>query len=158
MKKDFKNKDDLRDHLKNHEEFSSIYLNVNHLPKPYYSEIKNVKAIVLGADPSNPQGDIFEYVFGIKSRDRRYFSQIESNLNRIGLTKCEVYVQNLCRNYFKNVTSNNPYWYDIAQLWIPLLKNELDGLFNERLPVLMTTNFLYYVLTGISEDAKVRPS
>lgn len=156
MNRDFKNKDDLCAHIKNHEKFSSIYLDINHLPKPYHSEIENVKAIVLGADPSNPQGNIFEYVFGINSRDKRYFSQIESNLKRIGLTRCEVYVQNLCRNYFINVTSNNPYWHDIAQLWIPLLKSELDGLFNKKLPVLLTTKFLYYVLTDIAEDMNIR--
>ena len=46
-----------------------------HSPKPYFTDLKKVKAILLGVDPSNNsdkgQAVQLEYVFGINGKDMR---------------------------------------------------------------------------------------
>ena len=54
-------------------------------PEPYCEDCNNVKAIVLGADPTNPQEKSFTYVFGLEDRNSPYFSSILKNLHQIGL-------------------------------------------------------------------------
>lgn len=68
-------------------------------PKPFFSDIKKVKAILLGVDPSNNanKGSAvqLEYVFGIEGKDKRYYIGIDKNLAAIGLSRNDIYVQNL---------------------------------------------------------------
>ena len=112
-------------------------------PAPFYHNIKKVKAIVLGADPSNSTNEgqtvKLKYVFGIESGDKRYFQQILKNLNQIGLTINDIYVQNLIQDYHKEDTSKNKAWEATAEIWLPILKKELDEFDpNRRIPVLIT--------------------
>lgn len=65
----------------------------------------------------------------------------------IGLSLEDVYVQNLCQNYFDNETSQNPGWKKAAKIWIPYLKEELDNLpIRKNTPVFLTAGILYDVL------------
>lgn len=119
------------------------------IPDPYRGKGK-MKAIVLGADPTRiVDGEPVEmkYVFEIDNEKSPYWSGIEDNLQRIGLTKDNVYIQNVCRNYFKVETSQNEMWVKIAKdYWIPVLKQELDERFDEGIPVLMTTQFILWAI------------
>lgn len=118
------------------------------LPKPYYENIEDVKVILLGCDPStgNEEQKI-DYVFNIDKfksgeGDKRYFSPIHRNLDAIGLGLSDIYAQNLCKNYFKVVTSENKKWTEIANLWVPIIKEEFDSLFPKNIPVLLTAQNL----------------
>jgi len=66
-----------------------------HIPKPFFHDLKKVKAILLGADPSNKSDNgktvQLEYVFGIGGKDQRYFMGIEKNLAALGLNGFTVY-------------------------------------------------------------------
>lgn len=108
-------------------------------PMPYCEVSHSVKAIVLGADPSNPQGRTFEFVFGLENRNSPYFSSILKNLNKIDLNLNQIYVQNLCPNYFSDVTDKNDDYIETAsKYWLPVLKEELDTLFQPEVPVFIT--------------------
>jgi hypothetical protein len=69
-------------------------------PKPFVFNKKQVKAFVLGADPTNfsNSGNPVEltYAFGI-GQDDRYFRDIQENQNSLGLHLEDVYIQNLFR-------------------------------------------------------------
>ena len=117
-------------------------------PKPFYNNKNKIKAFVLGADSSNPKKKAFEYVFGINSGDRRYFASIERNLNAIGLTINDVYVQNLIQEYLEKPTAENKNWENDAASWLPVTKKELDEIDKTlKLPVFVTAErimkFLY---------------
>jgi len=143
------------------------------IPAPYFTN--SVKAIVLGADPSNfsDNGEtrILNVVFdlpayaeaparsaggsaGKPNGDMRYFSSILSNLNCIGLQLEDVYVQNVVRNYCTAETAKNKHWFEFAELWKPLLKEDLDKLDPERkLPVFATTIYVFKSL--INDKSKI---
>jgi hypothetical protein len=54
-----------------------------------------------------------------------------------------IFVQNVCRNFFTKETSKNSKWLEIArELWIPLLRDELNSMFTDTVPILMTTEFI----------------
>jgi len=117
-------------------------------PKPFYINKNKIKAFVLGADPTNPAKIEIEYVFGINSGDRRYFASIERNLNAIGLTIDDLYVQNLVQEYLNEPTAENKNWEKDAERWFPLTKKEFDEIDpSGKLPVLVTAErimkFLY---------------
>lgn len=117
-------------------------------PKPYPDDVTNTRAILLGCDPTNKYSDSLPYVFAIKSGLKIFNSFIKSwerSLEAIGLNFATVYMQNLCRNYFKEETSKNKIWIQAAAYWIPCLKEELKQ-FDIGLPVLLTSNLLYEVL------------
>ncbi len=115
-------------------------------PKPFCFDEKRVKAIVLGADPTNTKENTqFATVFGIGSGDGRYFRDILSNLKLVGLGLETVYVQNLCRNYFNEETSKNKLWEKAAKFWIPRLKDELVKI-PADVPVLLTAEIIYKAL------------
>ena len=116
------------------------------LPKPYRGQ-KEIGAIVLGADPSNPRGKTFTHVFGIGDGDRRYFLAVEKNLKAIGLSLEKVYVQNIVQNYCTQETDKNERWYEFAELWKSTLKRELSKL-ESNVPVLVTAEKIYYFLTN----------
>ena len=68
-----------------------------------------IKAIVLGADPThilNGKPIKMGKVFGLDDPDNSpYWRGINNNLKQIGLTLDNVYVENVCRNYFTCETS-----------------------------------------------------
>jgi hypothetical protein len=110
-----------------------------------------VRAIVLGADPSNfsdvGKRKILTKVFGIGDGDPRYFQGILKNLKEVGLGLEDIYVDNLIQDYLDAETSKNKEWYAIAAQNIPLCLTRLDAIDKKRkLPVFLTTEVLYKVL------------
>lgn len=106
-----------------------------------------VKAIILGADPTHiVDGKPVQItsVFNINEKNSPYWRGISRNLLNIrSLTEDNIYVQNVCRNYFKLETSKNKQWTEIARnYWIPFLAEELNDMFHKEVPVLMTTEFI----------------
>lgn len=120
------------------------------LPSAYFEQLDNVKAIVLGCDPSNRHSHNLRYVFGIDSGIPKldsFFSGIESNLKQIGLDRQCVYIQNLCQNYFKSETTGNTIWHEAAKIWRQYLKEELQSLnILGEIPVLLTAQDIYFGL------------
>lgn len=139
-----------------HQRYNRIYLPAETLPLPYCRDKGKVRAIVLGTDPSNPDRIFLERVFGLEDPDSPYFRTVRDNLERIGLSLEDVYVQNLCKNYFRKVSAKNPHWGEIAPLWCGMLRRELDDLFDSRIPVLVTAWQLCPVLAPTR--ARSRPS
>lgn len=120
------------------------------LPKSYKGS--KLKAILLGADPTNNgtkelKGLIeLKTVFGIDEYNEFFRPQL-INLNGIGLNKENLYIQNVCRNYFKEQTSGNKQWSEAAKIWLPLLNEELNGVDpDKKLPVLVTSEVIMKVL------------
>jgi hypothetical protein len=131
----------------NNEKYKPICINTSDYPKAYYTDIKSVRAIVIGADPGNIKKEEFQYVFELESGTQSdYFRKILKNIELIGLSLEDLYVQNLCKNYFKEVTSDNDIWSEVAELWIPLLKKELDSFFDSSIPVFITAGKIRDVL------------
>lgn len=128
-------------------------------PKPYTDKIKNPKAILLGCDPTNLKYDIrFEYVFALERKHKefnRFLSVWDKNLKSIGLSFNTIYTQNLCRNYFKQETSKNKIWYEVAEFWIPILKEELMQ-FDRNIPVLLSSEMIYKALL-INKNDYIKP-
>jgi hypothetical protein len=110
------------------------------LPMPYPGKSGNLKAIVLGADPTHPHPEKeLKYVFGLENEKSPYFTSILFNLNFLGLGLENIYVQNLCPNYFKKVTDENDGYINIAEkYWLPVIKMELDSQFSPDIPVFVT--------------------
>lgn len=134
----------LRDDLKIEGQYDKVY------PRPFCMNPDHVKAIVLGTDPSTKDGKTFDYVFDLNSfkpSDRRYFKAIEENLNAIGLKLEDVYIQNVCQNYFlKETHDHEKEWKKAAEAWIPFLKKELDANFVLKIPVIVTAEIILEVL------------
>lgn len=126
--------------LVNHPKFSAVCnTKITAFPKPFPLNPANIKAIVLGADPTNPEKKELSFVFGLEYPGSPYFSSILKNLDKLDLSLDNIYVQNLCPNYFKDVTDKNDDYVDIAeQFWLRVLKTELDSLFSSDIPVLVT--------------------
>lgn len=86
-------------------------------PKPFCFNKDNVKAFVLGCDPTgsdkNENPLEFGYVFDL-GKDKWYFSGILANLCQIGLSLNDIYVQNLITEYLKTESSKNKEWLKIA--------------------------------------------
>lgn len=121
------------------------------LPKPFYISLKNVKAIVLGCDPTafdkNNNPLKFDYVFDLGKDNNPYFAGILSNLEKIGLNMENIYVQNLITDYLDKETSKNKVWTKIAEDFILDRKKELDEVDpNGQIPVMLTSEILYKVL------------
>lgn len=120
-------------------------------PTAFCYNPKQVKAIVLGADPSNfsDKGNrkVLTKAFGIGDGDSRYFRGILKNLKEIGLGLEDIYVDNVIQNYLDSETSKNKDWYQIANQNILKLKKRLDNLDkSRRIPVLLTAEKIYIVL------------
>jgi hypothetical protein len=114
------------------------------LPQAFHPNNTGIKAIVLGCDPTNLKTKrIFITVFGIEEGDDRFFNPILFNLQRVGLSKEDVYVQNLVRNYCTKETAKNSKWHLFAEYWLPEIKKELDTLFLSSVPVLVTAGKIY---------------
>jgi hypothetical protein len=120
-------------------------------PSPYCSNPQKVKAIVLGADPSNfsdnGERKILTKAFGIGDGDKRYFQGILTNLNAVGLILEDIYVDNLIQDYLPSETSNNKEWELIAKINIPLCLERLDIIDKERrIPILITAEIILKTL------------
>ncbi len=129
-------------------------MEITELPQAYIGK-GEIKAILLGADPTNNgiktnKGQKqLKTVFGIDEYTEFFRPQL-TNLNQVGLTVDNLYIQNVCRNYFVDETSKNKNWNKIAQLWLKHLKEELDAFDPERkLPVLATSEVIVKVLIEI---------
>jgi len=119
--------------------FRDFCIDNTKFPEAFAEKPENIKAIVLGADPTNPQGNFFEYVFGLENPNSPYFRSILMNLATIDLNLGNIYVQNLCPNYFTNETDKNIAYESIAsKYWLAYLKEDLDLRFNSHVPVLIT--------------------
>lgn len=130
--------------------YGNQILEISELPKAYYpGGIDKVKAIYLGCDPSNKHSTELPYVFAHESNIKVFKPFIESHteqLKQIDLCWDNVYTQNLCRNYFKEETSKNKIWKQVANdYWIVKLKEELSQ-FDLKIPVLLTSQILLEVL------------
>jgi len=124
-------------------------------PKPFCFDKSNIKAFVLGADPTNDKEIEFEYVFGINSGDRRYFSGIEKNLNALGLTINDVYVQNLISVYLEKATAKNKDWEKYAKEWLPIAIAEFHKVDpTHKIPVLVTAERIMKFLYPNAPSAK----
>lgn len=128
-------------------EYGNVYLHKSKLPEPYCEDIDSVRAIVLGCDPSNKSNDEFNKVFGLDV-GLKYFRGINSNIKIVGLDKSKLYVDNVCKNYFKKETyKNKRCWIEVAErLWISYLKNELDEVLPREVPVLATSDIILKAL------------
>ncbi len=140
------------------EQFPDEILITETLPSAYCEKLENVKAIVLGCDPSNRHSHNLKYAFGIDSGIKKldlFFSGIEANLMQIGLDRKSVYIQNLCQNYFTSETTGNTIWHEAAKVWRLYLKDELQALnIPKEIPVLLTAQDVYFAL--LNEGVKKR--
>jgi len=132
---------------------------VEPFPKHYPEKVKaeKVKAIYLGCDPTNKHTDKLPYVFALEDtpQELKAFVTMHSNqIKALGLTWNDVFVQNLCRNYFMDETNGViTFWKKVAkEYWIGKLKEELDDLkIPNTVPILLSSIYLYEVLV---DDAK----
>jgi hypothetical protein len=120
-------------------------------PKPYCANLLKIKAFVLGCDPTGFDKKrnrlIFEYVFGIEGKDKRYFAGILSNLNQVVVSLNDIYVQNLITDYQDKESSKNKKWMETAKVYIPARKREFDAIDKKgKIPVFLTSELLYKAL------------
>ena len=118
--------------------------------KPFCFNLSQVKAFVLGCDPTNFSDNgstvVLDYVFGI-GQDNRYFKDILNNLNQIGLHLEDIYIQNLIPHYLEEETSRNRHWQAKAKGFISERKKEFDRIDKKgKKPVFLTSELLYEVL------------
>ena len=131
---------------------STSYLKEYPLPEPYCPvETKKIKAFVLGTDPSNFSDNHkprkISFVFDIGS-DKRYFSSINQNLEVIGLSLENVFVENMVRNYMDQETASNTKWDLFAEKWLPYIKQEFDSIDPaKKIPVLITAQVILKFLS-----------
>ena len=112
------------------------------LPKPHKGK-ETIKAIVIGADPTYLQDNgKFDTVFGLENPDSKFFNIILDNLNEIGLSLNNIYVQNLIKSYFRLETSKNKIWSHSALLWLENLKREIDAQFGREIPIIATAEII----------------
>lgn len=108
---------------------------------------EKIRAIVLGADPTHIINGLpkqLNMVFGLDQDKSPYWNTISRNIKELQTINIDhIYVQNICRNYFKEETSKNKQWVKIARdFWMEHLKNELDNMFDSSIPILITTEFI----------------
>ena len=137
------------------EKYKSLIWKSYPLPKAYIGN-DNIKAIILGADPTHIVNQVpvqITKVFDLDNPKSPYWRGINRKLQMIrGLSINNVHVENVCRNYFTIETSKNKNWVKIArENWIPFLKKELDMHYPVEVPILITTEF---ILNAIIIDIK----
>ncbi len=128
-----------------------------HTPCPFCYNSKNIKAFVLGCDPTNFSDNgkpvQLKYVFSI-GEDPRYFKDILANLNLIGLHLEDIYVQNMIPNYLEEETSRNKEWKKIAEEYLPQRIKEFNMIDpKQEIPVFLTAEKLYKFLLNDGEKA-----
>ncbi|MBA4311175.1 MAG: hypothetical protein C0417_00955 [Chlorobiaceae bacterium] len=128
-------------------------------PKPFCVNPNSVKAIYLGCDPTNTKYmNRFEYAFALPDGRKYHFEQFveghRKQLEAIRLSWDQVYVQNLCQNYFTEETSQNKREWELAAgIWIPELQGELEQFHND-IPILLTSQLLLHVLLHDRKNAR----
>jgi len=132
---------------------SSMYLPYG-TPHEHGGKLKKTRAIIIGTDPSNYDDKgktlIMSHAFDLQNPKTRYWDEIHNNIKYLGLDKTSVYMQYLVRNYMKKATGENSYWYEFAEIWKSMLKDDLDKFDPERkLPVLALSEF---VVTALLND------
>ncbi|TJX15607.1 hypothetical protein E9840_02205 [Tissierella creatinini] len=139
------------------EEYKEYFYYKHIIPKAYFEDLEKVRAILLGSNPV-AVGEFAgaEYVFDLthfnKNRgDNPIFGNIYDNLSAIGLDLWDIYAQNLCKNYFINLSVHDEKWVEIAKLWSLVIKEELDTLFDKDIPVLVTAP---WILNPLVDDLK----
>lgn len=122
---------------------------------PFCYNIHKVKAIVLGADPGN-FSDHGEHVdikvaFAIGSGDARYFDPILKNLQVIGLSLTDVYIQNLITSDTGIETGKNNKWEEIAESNLDSRISEFRLVDNNRnkIPVLVSAERILRYLSKV---------
>ena len=85
-------------------------------------------------------------VFGLDKEKSPYWNSINRNIKQLSnLSMDNIFVQNICTNYFLQETSKNKNWIEIARDYgCGYLKQELDAKFDKTVPILMTTEFILY--------------
>lgn len=124
-------------------------------PVPFCFNPGRVKAIVLGADPSNfsdnGQRRILTKVFGIGDGDPRYFMGILDNLREVGLHLEDIYVDNLINDYLVSDTSTNKTWEKTAEQYLTSCLTRLGKIDrNKKMPVFVTAERIYKFLINSS--------
>ena len=97
---EIKGESSLMEYLLNNNKYKEFCDSTLDIPKPYCINKNKVKAIVLGADPSNEKCEKFEFAFGLENKKSPYFRNQLKNLNSVDIELEDIYVQNLCKNYF----------------------------------------------------------
>lgn len=120
-------------------------------PAPFYFNPSRVKAIVLGADPSNFSDNTktkqLSKVFGIGDGDPRYFMGILNNLREVGLHLEDIYADNLIDDYMSSDTTTNKTWEKTAEQYLQSCMARLDKIDrHKKLPVLVTAERIYRFL------------
>ena len=137
------------------------YVSSSDLPRPFVGE--RLRAIFLGADPGtvnthSPDNQLkFMYPFQLEHGNQSpYFRQFLSNLNSVNLSLDNLYVQNLCQNYFKCEThAHRLHWLQAAKYWTKSLALELDSVDPKRgMPVLISA---YIVLEALCPNGCHKP-
>jgi hypothetical protein len=130
------------------------------IPHEHSVKSKNLKAIILGTDPSNfnnnGKTEIMTHVFDLQSTKTQYFRSIEKNIKLLDLNKGNIYVQNLVRNYMTKEMPDNKLWNEFAELWKPLLKEDLDKLDPKKeLPVFATAECVLNALLVFPDEQNI---
>lgn len=130
------------------------------IPHEHSVKSKNVKAIILGTDPSNFSNNgktvIMTHVFDLQNSRAHYFNNINNNIRMLGLNKESIYVQNVVRNYMTKESPDNKLWFDFAELWKPILMEDLDKLDPKmELPVFATAECILNVLLNFPDEQKI---
>lgn len=117
-------------------------------PTPFCFNRRKVKAIVLGADPTNFSDHSkpvkLSKAFGIGDGDPRYFQGILSNLKSIGISLEDIYVTNVISDQLEYETSKNKDWQLYAEKSLHRLIADLDGIDPKRkIPVFLTAEVIY---------------
>jgi hypothetical protein len=125
-------------------------------PQPFCFNPTKTKAFVLGCDPTNfsNNGKSVEltYVFGI-GQDHRYFSDILSNLQLLGLHLEDLYVQNLVTEYLDKENGKNENWEAAAERYVASRKEEFYKVDpTVQIPVFLTAERLYSFLLKDGEE------
>lgn len=138
-------------------EYKNYFYNKFHIPKPYFENLEGVKVVLLGSNPmAVGESAGAEYVFDLKDFNKQrghnpIFGNIYKNLNAVGLDLWDIYAQNLCKNYFINLSVHDDIWVEIATHWAEVIKMELDTLFDKKIPVLITAP---WILKPLVENLK----
>lgn len=129
-------------------EYKNYFYNKYTIPKPYFENLESVRAVLLGSNPmAVGESAGAEYVFDLKDFNKQIghspiFGNIYNNLNAVGLDLWDIYAQNLCKNYFINLSVHDDIWVEIATHWAELIRMELDTLFDKKIPVLITAPWM----------------
>jgi hypothetical protein len=122
------------------------------VPKPYIGGRK-LKAFLLGCDPGNKSNEgktvLIDTVFGLENINSPYFKKTKLNLNQLGLDLEDLYIQNVCRNYFYTDTfkQKESDWKKAAKYWLDLLKKEFNEVDSKiEVPVFITSEIIFNVL------------